>query len=251
MLSRWRIHTGTRLALVLACILGFAAPGLANPGGKQKKLDSVLDRRASRGGKSQVIVTVLPGADADVVSRELKKLGGKAGRRLDIVHSFTAELPNQAISKLAEHPGVFSIHYDRPTNAHMNRVAATVGARTVHSLALVAEVVHGAPHRFADPARFSLAHGGKDRQPFPVPVAVYDRTIAVLRAAVDKAKLGNEERLEALRRLDREARRLERHAAGPGFVEHVARERDASHDYGGRSVFGWEPPPGRGTGSAA
>jgi hypothetical protein len=130
-------------------------------------------------------------------------------------------------------------------------VVPGVGARTVRSLAMVAEVVHGAPCRFADPARFSLAHGGKDRQPFPVPVAVYDRTIAVLKAAVDQAKLGNEERLEALRRLDREARRLERHAAGPGFVEHVAEERRRSHDYGGRSVFGWEPPPGRGTGSVA
>ena len=59
-----------------------------------------------------------------------------------------------------------------------------VGARTVRSLALVAEVIHGAPCRFADPARFSLALGGKDRQPFPVPVAVYDRTIAVLKTAL-------------------------------------------------------------------
>ncbi|MGD9508007.1 MAG: DUF763 domain-containing protein [Geminicoccaceae bacterium] len=126
-----------------------------------------------------------------------------------------------------------------------------VGARTVRSLAMVAEVVHGAPCRFADPARFSLAHGGKDRHPFPVPVAVYDRTIAVLKSAVDQAKLGNDERLDALRRLDREARRLERHAGGPGFAEHVAAERHASHGYGGRSVLGQEPPPERGTGSAA
>ncbi|MFO1048203.1 MAG: DUF763 domain-containing protein [Geminicoccaceae bacterium] len=125
-----------------------------------------------------------------------------------------------------------------------------VGARTVRSLAMVAEVVHGAPCRFADPARFSLAHGGKDRQPFPVPVAVYDRTIAVLKTAVDQARLGNEERLAALRRLDAEARRLERHATGPGFAAHVADERRRSHEFGGRSVFGWEPAA-RGTGSAA
>ena len=44
-----------------------------------------------------------------------------------------------------------------------------VGARTLFALALVAEVVHGAPSRFADPARFSLAHGGKDGHPFPLP----------------------------------------------------------------------------------
>jgi hypothetical protein len=118
-----------------------------------------------------------------------------------------------------------------------------VGARTVRSLALVAEVIHGTPCRFADPARFSLAHGGKDRQPFPVPTAVYDRTIAVLKTAVDKARLGQEERLDALRRLDREQRRLESYATGPGFAEHLAEERHRSHEYGGRSTYGWEPPP--------
>src|SRR5208337_3630560 len=48
-------------------------------------------------------------------------------------------------------------------------LVAGVGARTVRALAMVAEVVHGAPYRFSDPARFSFAHGGKDRHPFPVP----------------------------------------------------------------------------------
>ena len=73
-----------------------------------------------------------------------------------------------------------------------------VGARTVESLAMVAEVVHGAPCRFSDPARFSLAHGGKDRHPFPVPLRVYDETIRVLKSAVRKAKLGREEELAAI-----------------------------------------------------
>jgi uncharacterized protein len=53
-----------------------------------------------------------------------------------------------------------------------------VGSRTVRALAQVAEVVHGAPYRFSDPARFSVAHGGTDRHPFPVPLKVYDRTLA-------------------------------------------------------------------------
>src|SRR5690606_34814216 len=73
-----------------------------------------------------------------------------------------------------------------------------VGARTVEALAHVAEVVHGAPCRFSDPGRFSLAHGGKDGHPFPVPLRVYDQTIRVLRQAVDSAKLGNDERLSAI-----------------------------------------------------
>jgi hypothetical protein len=115
-----------------------------------------------------------------------------------------------------------------------------VGARTVRSLAMVAEVVHGAPCRFADPARFSLAHGGKDRQPFAVPTKVYDQTIAVLRSAVDRAKLGQDDRLAAISRLDRESRRLERVATGPTLNEYVTEERRRSAEYGGRSIFGWE-----------
>jgi hypothetical protein len=115
-----------------------------------------------------------------------------------------------------------------------------VGARTVQSLAMVAEVVHGAPCRFADPARFSLAHGGKDRQPFPVPIRVYDETIGVLKSAVQNAKLGRDEQTQAIKRLDDQARRLESVASGPSLEAHIARERDRSIGFGGRSVFGWE-----------
>jgi uncharacterized protein len=118
-----------------------------------------------------------------------------------------------------------------------------VGARTVRALAMVAEVMHGAPCRFTDPARFSVAHGGKDRHPFPVPLKVYDETIKVLKSAVQKAKLGRDEELGALRRLDEQSRKLERHANGPTVANLIAEELDRSHSYGGRSVFGWEPPP--------
>jgi len=115
-----------------------------------------------------------------------------------------------------------------------------VGARTVQSLAMVAEVIHGAPYRFRDPARFSLAHGGKDRHPFPVPVMVYDETIRMLKSAVQNGKLGRDEELEALKRLDDQARLLERSADGPTFDAFVAREHENSSAFGGRSVFGWE-----------
>jgi hypothetical protein len=115
-----------------------------------------------------------------------------------------------------------------------------VGARTVQSLAMVAEVVHGAPYRFADPARFSLAHGGKDRHPYPVPIKVYDETIRVLKSAMQSARLGREEEMQAIKRLDDQARRLERTASGPSLETHIATERDQSAALGGRSVFGWE-----------
>jgi uncharacterized protein len=118
-----------------------------------------------------------------------------------------------------------------------------VGARTVRALAQVAEIVHGAPYRFSDPARFSVAHGGKDRHPYPVPLKVYDRTISVLKTAVHRAKLGRSEELAAIRRLDVQARQLERHVAGPSVEALFADERVRSHEYGGSSVFGAEPPP--------
>ena len=117
-----------------------------------------------------------------------------------------------------------------------------VGARTVRALAMVAEVVHGAPCRFSDPARFSFAHGGKDRHPFPVPVSVYDETIRVLKSAVQKAKLGPAEEVSALQRLDQQARQLERRAQGPSFDAIVDEEFRRSPSYGGRSVFGFEGP---------
>jgi uncharacterized protein len=115
-----------------------------------------------------------------------------------------------------------------------------VGARTVRSLAMVAEVVHGAPYRFRDPARFSLAHGGKDRHPYPVPIKVYDETIRVMKSAVRNAKLARDEEMQALKRLDDQARRLERTAEGPSFESFVATERAASPLLDGRSVLGWK-----------
>jgi uncharacterized protein len=117
-----------------------------------------------------------------------------------------------------------------------------IGARTVRALAMVAEVVHGAAYRFTDPARFSFAHGGKDRHPFPVPLRIYDQTIRVLKSAVRNARLGREEELAALKRLDDQARLVDRHTASPFVDALIAEERSLSHSYAGRSVFGWERP---------
>jgi len=118
-----------------------------------------------------------------------------------------------------------------------------LGARTLLALAMVAEVVHGAPYRFSDPARFAFAHGGKDRHPFPVPLRVYDKTIEVLKSAVLKAKLGRAEELAAIERLDAQARRLEHHVEGPAVETVIAAENGVSYRYGGRSVFGWAKEP--------
>ena len=113
-----------------------------------------------------------------------------------------------------------------------------LGPRTLQSLALIAEVVHGAPSRFADPARFSFAHGGKDGHPFPVPLKTYDESLSVLRRALDAAKLGHTEKLEGFRRLDRLTRNVEANMEPLAhFSAAISRERTISSSIGGRTVF--------------
>jgi uncharacterized protein len=113
-----------------------------------------------------------------------------------------------------------------------------LGPRTLQSLALVAEVVHGTPTRFDDPARFSFAHGGKDGHPFPVPLRVYDESIAVLRQALDAAKVGQSDKLDGMARLDAFARGIERRRAPQADVEAtIAHERTIAPSLGGRTVF--------------
>ena len=112
-----------------------------------------------------------------------------------------------------------------------------LGPRTLQSLALIAEVVHGAPSRFNDPARFSFALGGKDRHPFPVPLKTYDESLGFLRRALDSAKLGKSEKIDGFRRLDRFVRAVEANLAPEADFEAVVkRERRISARLRGRSV---------------
>jgi len=114
-----------------------------------------------------------------------------------------------------------------------------VGPRTLQSLTLVSEVIHGTPSRFSDPARFSFAHGGKDGHPHPVPTQVYDRTIEVLDHAIHRAKLGENDKSEALKNLSKMAQRIEkRYKPRDFFDEWVQHERNTSYLYGGKTVFG-------------
>jgi hypothetical protein len=114
----------------------------------------------------------------------------------------------------------------------------TLGPRTLQSLALIAEVVHGAPSRFSDPARFSFAMGGKDGHPFPVPLQTYDESIAVLRRSLDAARLGNTEKIEGFRRLDQFTRTIEQSTLPEAnFQNAIAHEHAISASIGGRTVF--------------
>ena len=113
-----------------------------------------------------------------------------------------------------------------------------LGPRTLQSLALVAEVVHGTLTRFSDPARFSFAHGGKDRHPFPVPLKTYDETIDVLRRSLDAAKVGDTEKINGMKRLHKFAAAIERNYAPEADFRTVMETEEAiSKSIGGRSVF--------------
>ena len=113
-----------------------------------------------------------------------------------------------------------------------------LGPRTLQSLALVAEVIHGTPTRFTDPARFSFAHGGKDGHPFAVPLETYGETLSVLRRGLERARVGQTDKLDGLKRLDRFVRALESRAATEvDFDAAIAHERRISPSLGGRTVF--------------
>lgn len=119
-----------------------------------------------------------------------------------------------------------------------------LGPRTLQSLTLVSEVIYGTPSRFADPARFSFANGGKDGHPFPVPVNVYDETIKTLNDAIKKAKIGNADKADAIRSLSHIAAKAEKDFIPNGnFDAYVAQERANAWQHGGRTVFGKAKKP--------
>jgi uncharacterized protein len=221
------------------------APHTAIEGRGLGEIVNLADRRARASHNGQL--SLLSDWGPDRITAELERIEGRAPAaaqtllpHLDLPDHHDVRAGDVILRRL--HGNLAAAVEQGPKNFQDLLLVPGVGARTVRALALVAEVVHGAPCRFSDPARFSLAHGGKDRHPFPVPTAVYDKTISVLKQAVRSAKLGREEELAALRRLDDRARHLEHYVKGPSLAAVLAQERAKSHSYGGRSVFGWEKP---------
>jgi hypothetical protein len=194
--------------------------------------------------------------------------GEHQGIIMNLVDAAAAPAQDALLQIAHEHPEktlaearrlVLPVHHDvRPQNVDLKRLGAVLvtayetdlrdfaslllvenlGPRTLQSLALIAEMVHGAPVRFSDPARFSFALGGKDRHPFPVPLKTYDESLSVLRASLDRARAGDTEKLDGFRRLERFVRAVEqRYAPEADFHAVVAHEKAISRSLGGRSVF--------------
>ncbi len=164
-------------------------PHAAIDGPAQGVIVNLADRRAeaSRNGQLELLRRLGP----DGVATELARMGGRTppplNPQLALPHLVMPDHHDVRASDVIGRRlhGALAAAADRgPKDFADLLLVPGVGARTVQSLALVAEVVHGAPYRFSDPARFSYAHGGKDGHPFPVPIAIYDETIRVLKSAV-------------------------------------------------------------------
>jgi hypothetical protein len=182
---------------------------------------------------------------------------GKAQNAQSAMLNITREHPDQVLADV-RHLRMPSHHEVREANVDLKRLGAVLavayerdlhdfaelllveklGPRTLQSLALVAEVVHGTPTRFSDPARFSFAHGGKDRHPFPVPLKTYDETLNVLRTTLNAAKVGDKDKIEGFKRLDKFVRNVEQHLSpSADFDAVIAHEEALSPSLDGRSVL--------------
>jgi hypothetical protein len=159
-----------------------------------------------------------------------------AARHLRLPNHHEIRTENVDLKRLG---AVLAVAYERELHDFAELLLMEkLGPRTLQSLALVAEVVHGAPSRFTDPARFSFAHCGKDRHPFPVPLKTYDESLNFLRNSLDAAKVGDKEKLECFRRLDRFVHTVEaRLKPEADFHKLIAHENAISPSLDGRSVF--------------
>ena len=229
------------------------APHTAIAGEPRGEIINLADRRAepSRRGQLDLLSSLGP----DRIVGEVRRLSAAGD-------ASAAAQPDQPVLPHLVMPA----HHDvRASDVNIGRLHATlaaaadagskdfaellltpgVGARTVRSLS---DGRRDRPWRALPVCRPGAVFHRARRQgphPFPVPVTVYDQTIRVLKTAVAKARLGREEELAALKRLDDQARRLEGCVTGPAFAQVLDHERQDSHAYGGRSVFGWEPSPRR------
>jgi len=193
-------------------------------GEHQGEIMNLVDRHAA------------PAQDALLaMAREHPEATLREARRLVAPRHHDVRAANVDLKRLG---AVLAVAYEREFRDFASLLLLeNLGPRTLQALALIAEVVHGAPTRFSDPARFSFALGGKDGHPFPVPLKTYDQSVAVLRRALDAAKLGGSEKLEGFGRLERFVRAVEKRCAPEAdFEAAVAHERAVSRSLGGRTA---------------
>src|SRR4051812_19360132 len=200
-------------------------PHTAIVGEPQGEIMNLVDA-ASRPAQSALLEIVHEHPDTTIAE----------ARRLVMPRHHDVRAPDVDLKRLG---AVLAVAYERDLRDFASLLLLeNLGPRTLQSLALVAEVVHGAPSRFSDPARFSFAHGGKDGHPFPVPLKTYDQSIRVLRRALESAKVGDTDKLDGFRRLNGFVRAVESQCEPRAdFDAALEHERRISKSVGGRTVF--------------
>ena len=190
---------------------------------------SILNLTAKDAAPTRSGILDLTRENPDKIMREVSKLV------MPDHHDVRAEDVN--LKRLG---AVLALAHDNPVdNMESLLMLEGVGPRTIQSLTLVSEIIHGTPSRFSDPARFSFAHGGKDGHPFPVPITVYDESILTLDRAIQLAKMGDKDKSDALKNLSKVSAQLEKDfQPNNRFNDIVQHERDTSWKYEGRTVKG-------------
>ncbi|MGI8958483.1 MAG: DUF763 domain-containing protein [Bryobacteraceae bacterium] len=186
---------------------------------------NLVDRRAKA---AQDALLAIAAEQPEKTIREIQRLS------LPKHHDLRAE--NVDLKRLG---AVLAVSYERQLHDFASLLLLEkLGPRTLQSLALIAEVVHGSPTRFSDPARFSFALGGKDRHPFPVPLKTYDESLSVLRRSLDTAKLGDTEKIDGFKRLSNFVQSVQDQCEPEANFERIVEHEHAiSPHLDGRSVF--------------
>ena len=154
----------------------------------------ILNLVANESKKNREISAKISQQNPEKISKTIKKLQAtKLPERHEVLIS---DINPQNLKKI-----FLSTYEKQPENFEKLLGMKGVGPKTIRALSLISELVYGAPISTRDPARFSFAHGGKDGTPYPVDRKTYTKSIAFLKEAVNKAKLGHYEKLQALKRL--------------------------------------------------
>ena len=153
-----------------------------------------LNLVAHESGPSRETIAAISNENPDRILHEGKKVN-----QLFLPKSHPVPMEEIRLERLEK---IFKqIHEQAPANFEDLLGIPGVGPKTLRALSLISELIYGVKPSFRDPTRFSFAHGGKDGHPYPVDRKAYDQTIAVLGGAIEKARIGDREKVEAIRRL--------------------------------------------------
>lgn len=171
------------------------------------------------------------------LTKENPKIVAEAIREAELPNRHDVRKEDVNMGRLAS---VLDLAYNRDIEKFEDLVDLHgVGPRTLKALAMASEIIHGDATRFDDPARFAFAVGGKDGRPHPVDTESLDETIGMLQNAVDRAKLGDKDKSNALRRLHTVAKSGENKGIPMDFLQDlIEHEWQNAENNGGKTFMG-------------